>query len=185
MTKHGIVAGAAVVALFLALGSNMAAAQTEDRQAPDWTLADAAGEPVSLSAAVREKPQIILFWATWCPFCRALMPHIQSVLMEYGDGIGVLAVNIMEDGDPADYLAKNGFDFRLLPSGEQVAELYGVKGTPALFLVDTRRRIRFDLDSLPRLPIPEAEAAGMSRREFAGRMAPYWAAELRKAIDSL
>jgi len=183
--KHRSLEGWASLALLVVIVGSPVAAQAADRPAPDWVLADAAGTEVRLSAEIREKPQIILFWATWCPFCRALMPHIESVLMEYGDAIGVLAVNIMEDGDPAEYLAKSGYDFRLLPAGEKVADLYGVKGTPGLFLVDTAGRIRFDLSRLPRLSIPESEAAGMSRREFAGRMAPYWAAELRKAIDAL
>ncbi len=27
---------------------------------------------------------IYLFWASWCPYCKALMPHLQSIQVEYG-----------------------------------------------------------------------------------------------------
>ena len=46
-------------------------------------------------------PTIILFWATWCPYCKALMPHLQSILDEYPGQLQVLALSIRDDGDPA------------------------------------------------------------------------------------
>jgi hypothetical protein len=33
----------------------------------------------------------VLFWATWCPYCKALMPHVQSNLDEYGKQVRVVA----------------------------------------------------------------------------------------------
>lgn len=150
--------------------------------APDWSLADADGRIVKLSEKIREAPQLVLFWATWCPYCRALMPHIQSVVMEYNGNIGVLAVNIMEDGEPATYLEKAGLDFTLLPEGEKVAELFGIQGTPGLLLVDTDGNIRFDLNKVPELAVGE-DGEKLSHRLRSQRLAPYWAAELRKAID--
>ena len=60
-----------------------------------------------------ERPTIVLFWATWCPYCRALMPHLQSILDEYGEQVEVIALNIREDEDPVEYLDRFGFQFRL------------------------------------------------------------------------
>lgn len=157
-------------------------AAAEYELAADWSLADADGRIVTLSDEILQGPRLVLFWATWCPYCRALMPHIQSIVMEYGGAIAVLAVNIREDGDPAAYLAKSGFDFRLLPEGEKVAELYDVKSTPGLFLVDTNGNIRFDATRLPALPLSQ-DGEKLPHRIAAQRRAPYWAAELRKALD--
>ena len=94
------------------------------------------------------------------------------------------AVNIMEDGDPVAYLEEAGLDFTLLLDGDAVAEQYGIQGTPGVIIVDTKQQIRFDLRKLPGPDIgPGAE--NMSNRQKARRLAPYWAAEIRMAIDRL
>ena len=78
-----------------------------------------------------EKPTIILFWATWCPYCKALMPHLQSIIDEYPGQVQVLALNFKDDDDPAAYLEQRGYDFRLILHSEEVAQSWGVKGTRA------------------------------------------------------
>ena len=57
---------------------------------PDWRLATADGGSVRLSQEVKEQPVILFFWATWCPYCKALMPHLQSIKLELGDDIEIL-----------------------------------------------------------------------------------------------
>jgi len=155
----------------------------EVRIAPDWTLKSANGDTVTLSKVADEQPVIVLFWATWCPYCKALMPHIQSIRLEYGDEIRVLAIHFRDDkGDPVAYMEKAGYDFTLLPDGEEVAKLNEVWGTPALMIIDRDRVIRYDLYTLPKLDL---SAAGKSpaHSKRAAYLAPYWAAELRKSLD--
>jgi len=69
-----------LTAFSLFLGGNIAAAEVPI--APDWTLTSESGETVTLSEVAAEQPVILLFWATWCPYCKSLMPHIQSVRLE-------------------------------------------------------------------------------------------------------
>ena len=72
--------------------------------APDWTLASAEGDSVRLSDEVQEQAVVLLFWATWCPYCKALMPHLQSLRLEHGDSIKILAINFKDkDGVPRMY----------------------------------------------------------------------------------
>ena len=130
---------------------------------------------------------VLEFWATWCPYCKALMPHLQSILDEYPGRVRVLALSIRDDGDPAAVLAEYGFDFTPLTAADAVAESWGVKGTPGLFLADTGGRVVFD-----RLRIPAAAQSGPAQAESvmkhyqkAARNAPYWAAQLRLALDEL
>ena len=158
-------------------------AADEARIAPDWTPQSASGEAITLSAVAAEQPVIVLFWATWCPYCKALMPHIQSIRLEYGDRIRVLAIHFRDDkGDPVAFINSAGYDFTLLPDGDEVAKLNGAWGTPAVFIVDRDREIRYDLYRLPKLDL---SAAGESpaHRTKAAYLAPYWAAELRKSLD--
>ena len=169
---------------FLLLFLLNAAARTEGITAQNWTLRTPEGKSVELAKISSDKPQIILFWATWCPYCKALMPHIQSIQMEYGDAIGVLAVNIKEDGDPIAYMKKGSYDFTLLLEGDAVADQYEIIGTPGVILVDTSQRIRFDLRNIPQLEL-DNDGNELSHRQSAQRLAPYWAAALRKALDRI
>jgi len=165
----------------LFLSGNIAA--DEARIAPDWTLQSQSGESVTLSEVAAEQPVIVLFWATWCPYCKALMPHIQSIRLEYGDEIRVLAIHFRDDkGDPVAFIESAGYDFTLLPDGEEVAKLNEVWGTPGLMIIDRDRVIRYDLYTLPKLDLSAAgKSAAHSKK--AGYLAPYWAAELRKSLD--
>lgn len=110
--------------------------------APGWVLAKPDGTQVRFEADRRERPAVLLFWATWCPYCRALMPEIQALREAYpAEALDIFAINIWEDGDPVAYMRESGFSYELLLDGDPVTEPYGVEGTPGLFLVDADGRI--------------------------------------------
>jgi len=176
-----------LVAVWLLVGAAAAQAQTnQDWQPPAFALRQADGSefryPDDLAG-----PTIILFWATWCPYCKALMPHLQTILDEYPGRVQVLALSFRDDGDPAATLAEYGFGFRGFTQADAVAESWGVKGTPGLYLADASGRVVFDRMRLP----PAAEramaqpGAAMKHYQKAARNAPYWAARLRIALDQL
>jgi thiol-disulfide isomerase/thioredoxin len=154
---------------------------------PDWRLADADGGSVRLSTAVQERPVVLLFWATWCPYCKALMPHLQSIRLEYGDAVDIFAIHIKDKkGDPVAFLESAGYDFLLLPHGDDVAELYEVFTTPGVIVVDRNMESRFDLRKLPQYDIPQVQGGkAPSHGKKAAYKAPYWAAALRAALDSV
>ena len=75
----------------------------EGAEAPDFELTTLDGETVKLSD-YRGKKVIVNFWATWCPPCKAEMPHMQNFYEEYKDNdIEILAVNLtnMDKGHDA------------------------------------------------------------------------------------
>lgn len=111
-------------------------------RAPDWTLQTPTGRQVDFHADSRDQVSVVLFWATWCPFCRRLMPHIQTVAGEFRDKpVKFYAIDVWEDGDPVAHFDEHGFTFTLLLSGEPVADAWDVKGTPGLFVVDRGRTV--------------------------------------------
>ncbi len=110
----------------------------QDR-APAWTGKGADGKTIAFDPAHRDKPAILLFWATWCPYCEKLMPNLQKVYDAAGvKNLDVFAIDIKEDGDPVATLKKRGQTFTLVRDGDAIADQYHVKGTPSLFLVDTK-----------------------------------------------
>lgn len=171
------------VTTFLVLASTAAA--SEPRLAPDFTLESVSGVPVTLSDVAADQPVILLFWATWCPYCKALMPHIHSIRLEHGDDIRVVAVHFRDDkGDPAAFIENAGYDFTVLRDGNDVAKLYDVWGTPGLLLINRDRTIRFNLYELPKPEFPASEDE-LSHPQRAAYRAPYWAAEIRKSLDEI
>ncbi|MDH3531778.1 MAG: TlpA family protein disulfide reductase [Gammaproteobacteria bacterium] len=155
-----------------------------DITAPDWSLLAADGETVRLSEVVEEQPVLLFFWATWCPYCKALMPHLQSMRLEYDEQLRILAVNFRENGDPVAFIADAGYDFTVLPDGDEIAAAYDVYATPGIVIVDQDMMIRFDLRSLPQRDPPPTDHPASHRRKAAYR-APYWAAAIRKSIDAV
>jgi thiol-disulfide isomerase/thioredoxin len=143
----------------------------EGDRAPSFELADPAGAIVSFPAAARNRPSIILFWATWCPYCKALMPLLENVRQDFSNvGVEVFALNVWEDGDPVSRIDDGGFDFRLLLDADSVADAYGVRGTPGLFVVNSEGIIVYR-----RRP---------SGDKIAAEIALIWAQQTRAALHS-
>jgi thiol-disulfide isomerase/thioredoxin len=66
----------------------------EGGEAPDFELTTLDGKTIKLSD-YRGKKVILNFWATWCPPCKAEMPHMQNFYEENKDkGVEILAVNL-------------------------------------------------------------------------------------------
>ncbi len=154
-------------------------------QAPGFDIAQPDGTVFHYPENL-EGPTIILFWATWCPYCKALMPHLQSIIDEYEGQVQVLAFNFKDDDDPAAYMEKRGYDFRLIMHSEKVADSWGVKGTPGLFLADQSGRVVFSRAAIPVEAYrndPTENPEELKHYQKAARAAPLWAAKLRIAID--
>jgi cytochrome c biogenesis protein CcmG/thiol:disulfide interchange protein DsbE len=169
-----------IVALSLLIGPQASAA--DQSIAPDWSLKTPDGATVQLSTEAKQQTTVLFFWATWCPYCKALMPQLQSMRIEYGDDIKILAINVFDDGDPAEFLRREGYDFTLLLDGNEVANTYNLFGTPGVLVVGRDREIFFDLQQLPP-PVKRMSSEQASNSKKAAYLAPYWAAAIRQAID--
>jgi peroxiredoxin len=67
--------------------------EAESKEALDFTLTDMDGNEVSLSDYKGKKNVFLMFWATWCPYCKKQMPHVQALLDEEREDLVVLAVS--------------------------------------------------------------------------------------------
>jgi len=104
-------------------------------QGNDWTLTNLAGEKVQLSQ-FQGKPVILVFWATWCPYCKKLLPGIEALNVKYAKhGLTILAVNIKEDWQPKTYWRNHEYTFDALLEGDDVATSYGIFGTPGIIFI--------------------------------------------------
>lgn len=111
--------------------------------APDFTLRDLQGNVVSLSE-YRGRKVIVNFWASWCPPCKAEMPHMQRFYDKYGsDDVVLLSVNLtsLEKSNAAakKFADKNGISFPIALDEEgAVLDLYNVRAYPTTYVLDER-----------------------------------------------
>ena len=112
--------------------------------APEIVLPDLQGRDVKLSD-LRGKVVLVNFWATWCKPCKEEMPAMQASYDKLRDkGFVVLAVNELEDtARVAEHIRTHGHTFEVvMDHNNQVANMYGVVGLPASFLIDPQGIVR-------------------------------------------
>ncbi len=117
----------------------VASAVDTGKPAPAWHGTDFSGETVDFPAVIAGKPTVMIFWATWCPYCNALMPYLGQIQKDYGaDKINIIAINAKERGigDPAAYVADLDFSVIDVAEGDDIAEKYSVNFIPGLMIVD-------------------------------------------------
>ena len=154
--------------VFLANFVNAEENPEQPRVLEAWQLPDSQGEMVNFSPTQGETYRLVLFWATWCPYCKALMPHLEKFRKSNATpDFGFYALNVWEDGDPKAYVTDTDFNFRLVPEADAIAKLYGVKGTPGLFLVNERNEVIYERKSgtSPKQVITDLEFA-LGRRNL-------------------
>ena len=115
--------------------------EVKDRPAaPDFTLPDPSGKKVSIKD-FRGKAVFLVFWATWCEFCREEIPAIESLYRDFkGQGLEIVAVNIKDKRDDAlAFVKKHKISYPVLmdPEGD-VGALYGAFATPTVYLIDRK-----------------------------------------------
>jgi thiol-disulfide isomerase/thioredoxin len=109
------------------------------------------GDPVK--SFEKGKAYIVEFWATWCPPCRASIPHLNEVYMKFKDkGLVVIGQNVSERDDSvvAPFVKKMGdkmtyrvaLDDKTSNKDGQMSKTWmeaaGQEGIPTAFLVDTK-----------------------------------------------
>ena len=105
--------------------------------APSFELTNLEGTPVSLEA-LRGRPVVINFWATWCLPCRSEMPALQRVWENYqDDGLVILAINLQESSEQvASFAQELNLSFPiLLDHNGRLFQTYNVQLYPTTFFV--------------------------------------------------
>ncbi|WP_052123957.1 redoxin domain-containing protein [Ureibacillus manganicus] len=114
-------------------------------EATDFELQTISGETVRLSD-YRGKKVILNFWATWCPPCKAEMPHMQKFYEEHGDEIEVIAVNLTSRDNGVEAVEKfvgdNGLTFTIpLDVNGEYGDAYEIFSIPTTYIIDEKGQI--------------------------------------------
>ncbi len=101
----------------------------EDEQAPDFTLPDALGQPVTLSQLLTQGPVIIMFYrGEWCPYCNLELRAYQKALPQFQElGATLVAISPQMPDHSLSTMEKQGLAFAVLSDvGNQVARQFGL-----------------------------------------------------------
>jgi len=97
--------------------------------APDFTLPDAQGRPVSLSAALREGPVVVTFYrGGWCPYCNIQLRAYQEALPQIiARSARLFAISPQLPDASLTTAEKNDLEFDVLSdAGNAVARAFGL-----------------------------------------------------------
>ncbi|MCU0587870.1 MAG: TlpA family protein disulfide reductase [Syntrophobacteraceae bacterium] len=131
---------------------------TTKSQAPDFDLQDLKGTPVKLSQFRGDRPVLLYFWATWCPSCSTMKPHLAKVRekvpekdlqilgINVGEGDSLEKVKRYQEGHPSPWPT-------LYDAGSKVARSYRVQGIPLFVLIDKEGMIVYQGNDLPQDPL--------------------------------
>jgi thiol-disulfide isomerase/thioredoxin len=141
--------------------------------APEFRGMDEMGNEVRFPELVDGKPTILLFWATWCPYCKAFMPYLEKIKNDYDDTINVVLINHKErgEGDAAAYIKALNFDVIAVLQGDSIGDAYSVNFIPGLMITDADGRMAWKRQSTD-LP------AGQ-------KVAEFWDMQVREKLDTL
>ncbi len=112
------------------------------QKAPDFTLNDVNGNPVSLSSKIGSKLLLIDFWAGWCGPCRQENPNVVKVYNEFNKkGFDVFGVSLDQTKEEwVKAIADDKLTWTHVSDlqywNNAAAKLYAVNSIPANFLLD-------------------------------------------------
>lgn len=151
----------------IASGQAGRALKAGDR-APDFTLNDPDGRPVSSAELLARGPLVLSFYrGVWCPYCNLELQALQEALPRFQAlGASLVAISPQTAANSRKSQRQNKLDFPILSdTGNELAAAFGVRFALPEYLVDVYMNLKNDLpafngDPSWTLPMPARYVIG-------------------------
>ncbi len=133
-------------------GAGAASPGASSGPAADFTLPDLDGRQVTLGPFLGKTPVLLVFWATWCPECKAAIPEINALAAGPLAGkVQIFGLDFRESREKVAQAVKaRGIRYPvLLDERGQAARAYGVVGIPTYILIDRKGNVAWRKHLLP------------------------------------
>ena len=120
--------------------------------AADFRLPDLEGRQVTLGPFLGKTPVLLVFWATWCPECKAAIPEINALATgPLAEKVQIFGLDFRESREKVALAVKaRGIRYPvLLDERGQAARAYGVVGIPTYILIDRKGNVSWRKHLLP------------------------------------
>jgi len=91
------------------------------------------------------KPTILLFFTSWCPYCNEDAPKIVTLYEKYNEKINIYGINpeFRDDREEVkNYIEKYKINYPiLLDETGDIYKYYGEPGFPTLFFIDSKGKV--------------------------------------------
>lgn len=96
-----------------------------------------AGEKLAIDPVKRERPALLVFWASWCGVCKREMPALKKFQAAAAAKIDLISLSIDTDAAAAkDCAAKQQLNYPVILDGEMaIADRFAVDVTPTMILL--------------------------------------------------
>lgn len=114
------------------------------KEAPDFTVTDINGNRHSLSD-YRGKNVLVVFWETWCPPCRAEIPHLIELRKQVSkDDLAILAISSEDAETVKDFAQSRQMNYTVATLGDSYlpAPFSDVEYIPTSFFIDQNGKIK-------------------------------------------
>ena len=115
-----------------------------DKPAPTFSLATVDASPAVSLEALRGKPVVVNFWATWCEPCKAEHPALQALARAWSGRASFVGVVYQDTPEKITaWLGRMGSAYpTVVDAGSAVAMAWGVYGVPETYVLDAGGVIR-------------------------------------------
>lgn len=102
------------------------------------------------------KPLIVEFWATWCPPCRASIPHLNEAYKKHqSKGLEIIGVTNEDRPTVSKFLKDVPIDYHVaFDNGGKFSKPFGIKGIPHAMLLDKEGKVVWEGHPMS---LPESE----------------------------
>jgi peroxiredoxin len=131
-------------ALSLVSSDQLFMAQWFGKKSPDFSVTTLDGETVTLSS-LAGKEVMFVFWATWCPPCRAEIPHIIELRNHFGkDKLAIIGYSSEKADTVREFAKKKEMNYTIATGHpSQLPEPYSrVTALPSIFFVDSEGKFK-------------------------------------------